>query len=72
MGGVAMYNHLKVGENYKRNDNIKISVKVGENNICKIQLFQCAVRADVWPVLYEPTLILFLRINPNTISTNQP
>ena len=54
-----MYNHLKVGKNYKRNDNIKISVKVGENNICKIQLFQCTVRAGVWPLLYKPTLILF-------------
>ena len=51
-----IYSSVKVGENTKRNNNIKILVvKVGENNICKIQLFQCTVRAGVWPFLYEPT-----------------
>ena len=57
MGGVAI---LQLSQSWRKN-NIKISnVQVGENNICKIQLFQCTVRATgVWPVLYKPTVILF-------------
>ena len=59
-GGESGVRNTKVGkDNNDRNDNTKVVVKVGQDNICKIQLFQCTVRAGVWPLLYKPTLILF-------------
>ena len=45
MGGSGVRN-TKVGkDNSDRNDNIKVVVKVGQDDICKIQLFQSTVRA---------------------------